>query len=222
MNTGKQQRNLGHRSQPHSDGIGGERIKKIKNIYGVEINTTETDSNMRTFTITGNQQDITKATKIIKAIAKEAQEKDSDRAETSQYTNARPEARQKDAHQMQILCLWKLYKRQQVQIPTHPRTSGCVNAHWVWRQQPRTRKRTHPTKNSRNNHKSTRERTPQHQRRQRRQETTHQTQTPNTPWGAPTTRPKQDTRKKTTQIQRTSQIQKNNTVTKEDLIIPRR
>ena len=76
-------------------GIGGERIKKIKNIYGVEINTTETNNNTRTFTITGNQQDITKATKIIKAIAKEAQEKDSDRAETSPYTNSRPEAMKK-------------------------------------------------------------------------------------------------------------------------------
>ena len=72
-------------------GRAGERVRKIKGIYNVDINTVETDENSRTFIITGNQQNVNKAKKIIHDIILETQEKDNVRTETSQYTNARPE-----------------------------------------------------------------------------------------------------------------------------------
>ena len=72
-------------------GRAGERVRKIKGIYNVDINTVETDEDSRTFIITGNQQNVSKAKKIIHDIILETQEKDNVRTETSQYTNARPE-----------------------------------------------------------------------------------------------------------------------------------
>ena len=55
-------------------GIGGERIRKIKTLYRVEIHTSETADDERKFTVTGNSQNVTKALRIIKNVAKETDE----------------------------------------------------------------------------------------------------------------------------------------------------
>ena len=76
-------------------GKGGERVKKIKGIYGVDINTIQTGDDDRTFTIFGKHQNVEKVAKIIKDIAQDTQEKVSEGNERSQYTNAHPEQRPK-------------------------------------------------------------------------------------------------------------------------------
>ena len=69
-------------------GIGGERIRKIKTLYSVEIHTSETTEEERKFTITGASQNVTKALRIIKNVAKETDEHDKELHTRSQYTNA--------------------------------------------------------------------------------------------------------------------------------------
>ena len=69
-------------------GIGGERIRKIKTLYTVEIHTSEIAVDERKFTITGTSQNVTKALRIIKNVAKETDEHDKELHTRSQYTNA--------------------------------------------------------------------------------------------------------------------------------------
>ena len=69
-------------------GIGGERIRKIKTLYTVEIHPSETADDERKFTVTGNSQNVTKALRIIKNVAKETDEHDRELHTRSQYTNA--------------------------------------------------------------------------------------------------------------------------------------
>ena len=76
-------------------GRGGERIRKLKTLYRVEINTDETDEDHRTFQITGPANNATKVQKIIKDIAREITDRDQEQQEMAAYTNAPPPRQQK-------------------------------------------------------------------------------------------------------------------------------
>ena len=62
-------------------GKGGDRVKKMKGIYGININTIQTGDNDRTFTIIGKPQNVEKVAKIIRDIAHDTQERDTERNE---------------------------------------------------------------------------------------------------------------------------------------------
>ena len=62
-------------------GKGGDRVKKMKGIYGININTIQTGDNDRTFTIIGKTQNVEKVAKIIRDIAHDTQERDTERNE---------------------------------------------------------------------------------------------------------------------------------------------
>ena len=71
-------------------GKGGERIRKIKTLYKVEINTIETGDDNRTFLIKGPANHAIKVQRIIKDIAKEVEERDREQQAMASYTNALP------------------------------------------------------------------------------------------------------------------------------------
>ena len=82
-------------------GIGSERIRKIKTLNTVEIHTSETADDERKFTITGTSQNITKALRIIKNVAKETDDHDRELQTRSQYTNA---PQPTSSAKMQVTC----------------------------------------------------------------------------------------------------------------------
>ena len=69
-------------------GKGGDRIRRIKDLYQVEINTKETGDDERKFIITGAAKDTEKVLKVIKDIAKDTEDYDREQESRSQYTNA--------------------------------------------------------------------------------------------------------------------------------------
>ena len=71
-------------------GKGGDRIRKIKSLYKVEVNTTETDEDHRTFSIKGAHKDTTKVHRILQEIAIDTEEQDKEQQATETYTNAPP------------------------------------------------------------------------------------------------------------------------------------
>ena len=71
-------------------GKGGDRIRKIKSLYNVEIGTTETDEDHRTFSIKGARKDTTKVHRILQEIAIDTEEQDKEQQATETYTNAPP------------------------------------------------------------------------------------------------------------------------------------
>ena len=71
-------------------GRGGERIRKLKTLYRVEINTDETDDDHRTFQITGPANNATKVQKMIRDIAREVTDRDQEQEGVAAYTNAPP------------------------------------------------------------------------------------------------------------------------------------
>ena len=71
-------------------GRGGERIRKLKTLYRVEINTDETDDDHRTFQIAGPANNATKVQKIIRHISREVTDRDQEQQEMAAYTNAPP------------------------------------------------------------------------------------------------------------------------------------
>ena len=71
-------------------GKGGDRIRKIKSLYNVEIDTTETDADHRTFSIKGAHKDTTKVHRILQEIVIDTEEQDKEQQATETYTNAPP------------------------------------------------------------------------------------------------------------------------------------
>ena len=71
-------------------GKGGDRIRKIKSLYNVKIDTTETDEDHRTFSIKGVHKDTTKVHKILQEIAIDTEEQDKELQATETYTNGPP------------------------------------------------------------------------------------------------------------------------------------
>ena len=71
-------------------GKGGDRIRKIKTLYNVEIDTTETDEDHRTFSIKGARKDTTKVHRVLQEIAIDTEEQDKEQKATETYTNAPP------------------------------------------------------------------------------------------------------------------------------------
>ena len=69
-------------------GRGGERIRKFKTLYKVDINTRETGQDERTFLIQCGESDFQKVTQLLKEIARETDERDQNRQQMESYTNA--------------------------------------------------------------------------------------------------------------------------------------
>ena len=68
----------------------GDRTRKIKSLYKVEIDTTETDEDHRTFSIKGARKYTTKVHRILQEIAIDTEEQDKEQQSTETYTNAPP------------------------------------------------------------------------------------------------------------------------------------
>ena len=69
-------------------GKGGERIKRIKTLYNVVINTRDDDLDRRTFTIKGSDKDVPKVIQLLNKMASETEDKDNEQKEMAAYTNA--------------------------------------------------------------------------------------------------------------------------------------
>ena len=69
-------------------GKGGERIRRIKTLYNVAINTRDEDLDKRTFTIKGSDKDVTKVVQLLNKMASETEERDNEQREMAAYTNA--------------------------------------------------------------------------------------------------------------------------------------
>ena len=69
-------------------GKGGDRIRRIKSLYNVEIHTDETGENTRKFSISGTAEDTTKVLKVMKCIANETEDHDLEQQTRAQFTNA--------------------------------------------------------------------------------------------------------------------------------------
>ena len=69
-------------------GKGGERIRRIKTLYNVVINTRDDDLDRRTFTIKGSDKDVPKVIQLLNKMASETEDKDNEQKEMAAYTNA--------------------------------------------------------------------------------------------------------------------------------------
>ena len=69
-------------------GKGGERIRRIKTLYNVAINTRDEDLDRSTFTIKGSDKDVTKLIQLLNKMASETEERDNEQREMAAYTNA--------------------------------------------------------------------------------------------------------------------------------------
>ena len=85
-------------------GKGGDRIRKIKTLYNVEIDTTETDEDRRTFSIKGARKDTTKVHRVLQEIAIDTEEQDKEQQATETYTNAPP----KRTNKIPVICRFYL------------------------------------------------------------------------------------------------------------------
>ena len=97
-------------------GAGGERIRRIKTLYNVEIHTKQTDEDQQVFVIKGNPSYTAKAYKTIKAIVSDIEEKDNEKQTKVKYANT-PEKQQKNTNDLLVLRKRRVQQRKNVQIP---------------------------------------------------------------------------------------------------------